>query len=83
MFEKDALALHDTPAGRTVLAAVQEARGWLVGSPEETNVKTAALVDRHIVDDTEVNRTFETLVKIATEASRIQQGISHVRGQCS
>jgi len=83
LFEKDALALHDTLAGRTVLAAVQEARGWPVTSPDEANIKVAALADHHIVDDTEVNRAFETLVKIAAEATRIQQGIAHVRGQCS
>lgn len=82
-FEKDALALHDSPAGRVVLAMVQESRGWPVTTPDEANVKTAALADRHLVDDTEANRTFAALVKIATEASRIKQGIEHVRGQCS
>lgn len=84
LFEKDALALHDTAAGRAVLAAVQEARGWPVTSVDEANVKVAALADRHIVDDTtEANRTFAALVKIAAEASRIKQGIEHVRNQCS
>lgn len=82
-FEKDALALHDSAAGRVVLAMVQESRGWPVTTPDDANVKTAALVDRHLVDDTETNRTFATLVKIAAEASRIKQGIEHVRGQCS
>lgn len=83
VFEKDALALHDSSAGRVVLAMVQEARGWPVTSPDEATIKTAALADRHLVDDTEANRTFATLVKIAAEASRIKQGIEHVRGQCS
>jgi hypothetical protein len=81
-FEKDALALHGDDVGMVVLGMVQEARGWAVTPREEAGVKTAALADRHLVDDTEANRTFATLVKIAAEASRIKQGIEHVRGQC-
>ena len=51
--------------------------------PSEANVKTAALADHHLVDDTEANRTFAALVKIATEATRLKQGAEFARTQCS
>lgn len=81
-FEKDALALHGDDVGVVILGMVQEGRGWTVTPADQAHTKTAALADHHLVDDTEVNRTFSALVKIATEAARLKQGAEYARQQC-
>jgi hypothetical protein len=82
-FEKDALALHGHELGVVVLNMVKESQGLTPVSFDDAQTKTAALVDRHLVDDTEVNRTFAALVKIAVEANRLRLGAAHARAQCS
>ena len=82
-FEKDALALHGHAMGVVVLNLVKESQGLPPIDTDTANVKTAALNDHHIVDDTAANRTFESLVKIATDAARLQKAVQHMRAQCS
>lgn len=82
LFEKDALALHGDPIGLVVLNMVKESQGLPPIEADAAGVKTAALADRHLVEDTEPNRLFATLVKIATEATRLRQGVEHARAQC-
>jgi len=82
-FEKDALALHGHEVGIVVLNMVKESQGLTPISFEDAQTKTAALTDRHLVDDTEANRTFAALVKIAVEANRLRLGAAHARAQCS
>jgi hypothetical protein len=82
-FEKDALALHGHEIGIVVLNMVKESQGLSLLEFEDAHTKTAALADRHLVDDTEVNRTFATLVKIAVEATRLRGGAAYARAQCS
>jgi hypothetical protein len=82
-FEKDALALHGHEVGIVVLNMVKESQGLAPISFEDAQTKTAALVDRHLVEDTETNRTFAALVKIAVEANRLRMGAAHARAQCS
>ncbi|HEY6025751.1 MAG TPA: hypothetical protein VIV09_02525 [Pseudolabrys sp.] len=82
-FEKDALALHGDDVGMVVLGMVQESRGWPVTPADVAHTKTAALADRHLVDENETNQTFSRLVKIATEAARLKQGAEFARAQCS
>lgn len=82
-FEKDALALHGHEVGIVVLNMVKESQGLAQLAFEDAQTKTAALADRHLVDDTEANRTFATLVKIAVEANRLRLGAAHARAQCS
>lgn len=82
-FEKDALALHGHEIGVVVLNMVKESQGLPALTFEDANAKTAALADRHLVDDTETNRTFATLVKIAVDANRLRLGAAHARSQCS
>jgi len=62
---------------------VQADRGWPLVAVDRVHTKTAALVDHHIVDDTEANRIFENLVKIATEATRLKEGAEYARSLCS
>jgi len=82
-FEKDALALHNHEIGLVVLNMVKESQGLPPISADDAATKTAALADRHLVDDTETNRTFATLVKIAVDANRLCLGAAHARSQCS
>jgi hypothetical protein len=82
-FEKDALALYGDNVGVVVLNLVQEDRGWPVTPHGDVGTKVAALTDRHIVDDTEANREFAALVRIASEAARLREGADHVRTQCT
>ena len=82
-FEKDALVLCGDEIGVSVLNLVKEAQGLPAITVDDANVKTAGLQDHYVVDDTAVNRTFERLVKIATEAARLQKAVEHVRTQCS
>jgi hypothetical protein len=82
VFEKDALALHGDTLGVTLLNMVKQSQGLPVLEMDEAAVKTAALLDRHLVDDTEPNRLFARLVKTAQEATRLQQGASYARAQC-
>lgn len=82
-FEKDALARHGDNIGVVVLGLVQESRGWPVTSHGDAQTKTASLADRHLVDDTEANRSFDVLVKIAAEAARLKQGAEFARTRCS
>jgi hypothetical protein len=82
-FEKDALALHGDNVGLAVLNMVQESRGWPVTEMGDALEKCAALADRHLVDDTEPNNVFASLVKIAREASKLRDGAEHVRSLCN
>ena len=83
-FEKDALALYgNDEIGVVVLNMVKQAQGLNPVSADDVATKTAALADRHLVDDTETNKTFAALVKIAVEANRLRLGAAHARAQCS
>jgi len=82
-FEKDALALHGDQLGVVMLNMVKQAQGLPLIEADEASVKTAALADRHLVEDTETNRLFATIVKIAAEAMRLQQGAAYARAQCA
>ena len=82
-FEKDALALHGDDYGIVVLNMVRADRGLPQLEFEAARTKVAALVDRHIVEETEVTVIFDRLVKIATEASKLQRSAAHVRELCS
>ena len=81
-FEKDATAMHGDEYGASVLNMVRGARRLEPLSVAEVQAKHAALADRHIVDDTAALRHFTTLVKIATEAGRLQRGVTYLRSQC-
>ena len=82
-FEKDALALHGDDIGVAMLNMVRLDRGLPTLEIDDARSKTAALADRHIVEETEVTRTFDLIVKIATEAAKLQRGAAHVRTMCS
>jgi hypothetical protein len=82
-FEKDALALHNDQVGIVVLNMVKAARNLPQLSFDDAATKTATLADRHLVDDTETNRVFATMVKIAKEAMRLKNGAAYARTQCS
>ncbi len=83
-FEKDALALHgNDDIGVAMLNMVRLERGLSHIESDDARAKTAALADRHIVEETETTRLFDTIVKIATEASKLQRGAAHVRALCS
>lgn len=82
-FEKDALALHGDAIGIVVLNMVKESQGLPMLEFADANAKTAALHDRHLVDETEANKLFATMVKIATEAARLKSGAEYARAQCS
>lgn len=82
-FEKDALALHGDEIGVAMLNMVRIERGLPAIDFDAARAKTAALADRHLVEETETTRLFEQIVKIATEASRLQRGAEHVRSLCS
>lgn len=82
-FEKDALALHGDEIGVAMLNMVRLERGMPAIEYDTAVTKTASLADRHLVEETEVTRLFEQMVKIATEASKLQRGAAHVRSLCS
>ncbi len=82
-FEKNALAIDGSEIGVVVLNMVREARGWPSVSMDDARAKHAALVDRHVVDDNETTRSYERLVKIASEAARLKQGAEFLRSQCA
>lgn len=81
-FEKDALALHGDDFGVAVLNIVRGERGLPPLDFATAREKAAALADRHVVEDTEANSTFDQLVKIASEAARLRRGAEHVRSLC-
>jgi hypothetical protein len=82
-FEKDALALHGDEIGVAMLNMVRLERGMPALEYDAALTKTAALADRHLVEETDVTRLFDQIVKIATEASKLQRGAAHVRSLCS
>lgn len=82
-FEKDALALANDEIGLVVQNMVRESRGWPGLTPDDAREKHAAIADRHLVTETDVTRAFERLVKIATEAAKLQKGAAFLRSQCS
>jgi hypothetical protein len=82
-FEKDALALHGDEIGVAMLNMVRIERGLPAIDYDTARAKTAALADRHLVEETDVTRLFDQIVKIATEASKLQRGAEHVRSLCS
>jgi hypothetical protein len=82
-FEKDALALHgDNEVGVAMLNMVRTDRGMPALEFNAARTKTAALADRHVVEETEATQVFDQIVKIATEALKLQQGAAHVRTLC-
>lgn len=81
-FEKDALAECDGPVGLQVLNMLREERGMPAMDSNTAQTKTAALQDRHITEDSRELAVFEKLVKIASEAIRLQEALEHVRSQC-
>jgi hypothetical protein len=82
-FEKDALALHGDEVGVAMLNAVRIDLGYAPLESDVIHTKTASLADRHLVEENETTRLFERLVKIATEATKLQHGAEHVRLMCS
>lgn len=82
-FEKDALVLDESPVGLVVLNMVKAAMHWPEISDDDAHVKHAALADRHVVTESETTRSYERLVKIATEATRLRSGAEFLRAQCS
>lgn len=82
-FEKDALSLHNSEIGVVVLNMVKAGQNLPVITQDTAMTKCAALEDRHIVEDTEANKLFATLVKIATEATKLKQGAEYARTKCS
>lgn len=83
-FEKDALALHgDDEIGVAMLNMVRIDRGMSVIESDTARTKTAALADRHVVEETETTRLFDQIVKIASAAAKLQRGAAHVRTLCS
>ena len=81
-FEKDALAEHGDDVGIQVLNSVRTARGLPAFEAKVAMEKTAALADRHVSDETPELYLFESMVKLAREASRLRQGLSYVRTKC-
>lgn len=82
-FEKNALAIDGSDVGVVVLNMVRANRGWPSVSVDDARAKHAAFLDRHIVDDNDTTRSYERLVKIATEAARLKQGAEWLRTQCA
>lgn len=82
-FEKDAMSLDDPAHGAIVLNLLRGDRGLEPITMTHAHEKHAALADRRIVSDSEALRLFDQLVKIAAEASRVQQGAEHARALCS
>ena len=82
-FEKDALALHGDDIGVAVLNIVRDDRGLPPLDFAAARTKAAALADRHIVEDAEAVTLFSQLVKLATDAAKLQRGAAHVRSLCA
>jgi hypothetical protein len=82
-FEKDACALHGDEYGASVLSIVRQSRRLSPISVEEVRAKHAALDDRHVVMPSPAITSFERLVKIAEEATKLARGAEHVRSMCS
>lgn len=82
VFEKDALAEHNDTFGHSVLNMLRAERK-LAPLTREAHEKTAALADHHISIETPELHLFERLVKIATEAERLERGIAYVRSRCA
>ena len=82
-FEKSALVEHgDEPLAIGVLAQVREGtrqplEAW---NPEE---KRAALVDRHVSDDTVELQAFGDLCRIAKTAARLDAGVKWIEERCA
>lgn len=82
-FEKDAMSLTGgSDPGLAVLHLVRSARRLPPFGLDDYRGKIAAMTDRHIVDDNAATRSFERLVRIATEASKLRTGAEHVRTMC-
>ena len=82
-FEKDALAIYGDSVGVAMLNMVKQAQGLPLLDMDAVAVKTAALHDRHVVEDNETNQLFATIVKIANDALRLQRGAAHARTLCN
>lgn len=81
-FEKDALAEYGDAIGVSVLNMVRVARG-LPQIEATAHEKTAAEADRHVSLDTPELRLFDQLVKVATDADKLRQGVDYLRVQCA
>lgn len=82
-FEKNALAMHSDDFGIAVLNLVRGDQGLPPLEFDTAREKAAALTDHHLVDESAAMSTFSQLVKIATDAMRLQQGAAHVRSMCN
>ena len=83
VFEKDAMSLTGgTDPGLAVLHLVRTARKLPAFGLDDYRDKIAAMADRHIVDDNAATRSFERLVRIATDAHKLRAGAEHVRSRC-
>lgn len=83
-FEKDAMSLTGgTDPGLAVLHLVRSSRQLPPFGLDDYRSKIAAMADHHVVTDGAAARSFERLVRIATEASRLRTGAEHVRSMCS
>lgn len=81
-FEKDAMAEHGDDIGRGVINMLRHDRR-LPPLATEAFEKSAAVADHHVSEETPELHLLETLVKIATEARRLETGIAYVRSRCA
>jgi hypothetical protein len=81
-FEKDAMSVENDDHALAVLNLLRRDRG-LPMHAQGTLEKCADLHDRHVADDTPSLREFRKLVKIARQATRVRNGVAHVRSLCS
>lgn len=81
-FEKDAMSVEGDEHGLAVLNLLRRDRG-LPMHAREVLEKCASLHDRHVTSDTPSLREFRKLVKIAKQATRVRNGVAHVRSLCS
>lgn len=81
-FEKDAMALDDVEHGAAVLNLLRAERGLEPVAVDDVRQKHASMADRHVVADYEAIRLFESLVKLASDASRVRRGAEIARSMC-
>lgn len=81
-FEKDAMSVESDLHGLAVINLMRQDRGLPLRG-QDIIEKAAQYKDRHIADDTQPLREFCALVKVARQATRIQDAVTHVRSLCS
>lgn len=82
-FEKDAMSIDASPYGLTVINHFRVARGLPAMPLTISMEKQAALVDRHVVTESEATRLYERLVATAKNASRMKEGALKARSKCA